>query len=465
MYQKIFRMPVRRNAMPIVALAAAIAGGCSGGTGSSAIPMAATASSETATMQTHAATSPITHVIIMVQENRSYDNLFATFPGGDGARYGKTKTAAGKPARIKLTQAPLAERDIGHGYPIWLKEYDGGAMDGFSKNYFASDNTPAGNFPYQYVKPSDVAPYWDIAKKYVLADELFQTQASDSFTAHQDLIAGGTKIDATQSVIDTPNGGLPWGCNSQPGTTTAVITTSGQFLPNGGPFPCFSYPTMRDRLDAAKVTWRYYTPDEENGGAIWNAFEAIKSVFVDDKPEYDRNVVTPETTIYSDITKGQLRNVSWLIPDLLHSDHPGAPDEGPSGVASVVNAVGKSKYWNSTAIVVVWDDWGGFYDHKKPAFRDDMGGLGFRVPCLIVSAYAPRAGYVDATQYEFGSILKFVEQNWSLASLGTTDVRATSIAGAFDFSKKASAFSPVPAKYSQSFFEHEPPSRKPVDDY
>jgi phospholipase C len=152
----------------------------------------------------------------------------------------------------------------------------------------------------------------------------------------------------------------------------------------------------------------------------------------------------------------------------VNSDHPGLHrDTGPSWVASVVNAIGGSPYWDSTAIIVVWDDWGGFYDHVVPPLRDKWGGLGFRVPMIIVSPYAREGqsteGYISHTNYEFGSILKFVENIWDLGQLGTTDTRATSIIDSFDFTQKPRAFTPIPAKYSRDFFEHQPPSYKPVD--
>ncbi len=110
---------------------------------------------------------------------------------------------------------------------------------------------------------------------------------------------------------------------------------------------------------------------------------------------------------------------------------------------------------------MTWDDWGGWYDHEPPP-QLDYTGLGFRVPMLVISPYA-KPGYVSHTQYEFGSILKFVEDTFSLGRLGTTDVRATSIADSFNFKQKRRAFSPIAAKYSQSFFRHQRPSNLPVD--
>jgi phospholipase C len=141
-------------------------------------------------------------------------------------------------------------------------------------------------------------------------------------------------------------------------------------------------------------------------------------------------------------------------------------------VASVVNAIGQSPYWNSSAIIVVWDDWGGFYDNAPPP-QLDYRGLGIRVPCLIISPYARETspthpGYVSHTQYEFGSILKFIEEVFGLARIGRlpkgyTDQRANSLMDSFDFTQSPRPFTPISAKYPRSSFLHEPPSNAPVD--
>ena len=121
-------------------------------------------------------------------------------------------------------------------------------------------------------------------------------------------------------------------------------------------------------------------------------------------------------------------------------------------MTSVVNAVGQSPYWNSTAIVVIWDDWGGFYDNVPPP-QLDYTSLGMRVPLVVISPFA-RRHYISKTQYEFGSILKFIEQNFGTASLGTTDARANSIVDIFDFKQKPGKFQPFIAPYDQAYFLH-----------
>ena len=437
----------RPRAGVALALAAVLLSACGGRTsGTSALPP----------LPPPKAGKHFTHIVIVVQENRTFDNLFATFPGADGTTTGKTHDG-----RRRLTKGNLESQiSPNNGYLYWISDWRGGNMDGF-------DLVPIGKIPgtyvYQYVDPAQIRPYWTLAQQYVLADHMFQTEGSGSFTAHQDLIAGGTAIDATHSLIDFPSM-PPWGCDSPAGTVTTLITRDEGYEFNEGPFPCLKYRTLRDLLDAGGLSWRYYAPEvgKSFGGDLWNAFDAIEAVR--DGPQWGKNVVWPETAIFTDIANGSLPAVSWVIPDFQNSDHPGdSSDTGPSWVAQLVNAVGKSSAWNSTAILVVWDDWGGWYDHVAPPGPRSFGGLGFRVPFIIVSPYAKR-GYVTHAQYEFGSIIRFVEDNRSLPRLGTTDVRAADFVNdVFDFSQPPRQFVPIGAPYSRTYFEHQHPSNHPVD--
>ncbi|MBV8373178.1 MAG: hypothetical protein JOY69_07940 [Candidatus Eremiobacteraeota bacterium] len=385
----------------------------------------------------------IQHVVVVVQENRSFDNLFATYPGADGATYATLHT--GK--QFKLTAGPLASQELTHLRCGFLIENDNGKMDGFDEIWLNSGcaGQPAGTYPLRYVNPSQIQQYWAMAKNYSLADHMFQTQGSGSFTAHQELIAAGTVISPTESLIDLPSKG-PWGCDAPSGTVTSYITTSGQFYFNQGPFPCLTYKTLADLLDPKGVSWKYYVPPllaPGSSGFLWNAFDAIHNVRYGS--DWNSDVVSPETTVFKDIAANNLPAVSWVVPCGANSDHASSVDTGPSWVAGIVNAIGKSPAWNSTVIVVVWDDWGGYFDHVPPAFTDNQGGLGFRVPMLVISPYSKTVGYISHTQYEFGSIVRFIEDNWKLGSLGATDARATSIADMFDFTKPARAFVPIPS--------------------
>ena len=207
-------------------------------------------------------------------------------------------------------------------------------------------------------------------------------------------------------------------------------------------YPCFNYSTIADELDAKKISWRYYAP-KTGVGYSWTAFDAISHVRKG--PDW-KNVVAPETRVLKDVAKGDLAGVTWVVPSLALSDHAGSNSKrGPSWVASVVNAVGKSKFWSSTAIFVVWDDWGGWYDDVAPP-QLDFDGLGIRVPFICVSPYA-KTGYVDRTRYEFGSLLTLIEDRYALASLGRTDARAAAPFGCFDFAQQPRAFTQIAAPY------------------
>jgi phospholipase C len=424
----------------------------------------------------------IKHIIIMVQENRTFNDLFATYPGTTGAVNAfYLKLSHGKYVKtpIALKESTLPAADYNHDSKAYNYACDGKDtypktscdMDGFNLEGVAGNN-PAGTGPYQYVNPQYIQPYWIMAKQYGIADHMFQTQGSASFTAHQDIVEGGSMIANSNckpnepecALIDLPKINSNWGCGVKQPSATNLLTTAGKYLYNEGPTPCITYPdkNMADLLDAAGVSWKYYAPKyvEDTAGAEWNAFAAIDEVY--HGPDWKEHVSMPQTNVFDDITNGTLPSVSWLIPTQVDSDHPHkatSPDNGPEWVASVVNAVGQSDYWNSTAIVVTWDDFGGFFDPVPPAFFDDQGGLGFRVPMLLISPYV-KANTISKTQYEFGSILRFVEDNWSLGRMGTpsfpnNDVRSASIADMFDFSIAPRKFKVIPSSLNQTYFRHE----------
>jgi phospholipase C len=406
--------------------------------------------------------SYIKHVVIVVQENRTFDNFFSGYPNADGATFGYTSNGT----KVPLKEITFDGPDLPHAWRPASTSFDRGKMDGFNLQLLANGK-PVGKLPYAHVKRSLIQPYWTMAQQYVLADRMFSTERSDSFPNHLALIASTTSLKPTQAVASNPQG-HPWGCDAPQGSVTEVVSSKGVLSP--GPFPCFTqFKTMADTLDAANVSWKFYTPRIDTGaGQVWLVFDAIDRVR--HGPDWNRNVISPQTAILTDVAKGALPAVSWVIPDARYSDHAGLHSRlGPSWVASVVNAIGKSPDWKSTAIVVLWDDYGGWYDHVAPP-QLDFRGLGMRVPCLIISPYAKK-GYVSHTQYEFGSVLKFVEQAFGLPALGSlkfgsgyTDARANSLIDSFDFTQKPRPFRVIPAKQPASFFLSMPPSNLPVDD-
>jgi phospholipase C len=402
--------------------------------------------------------TPIKHLVIIVQENRTVDNLFHGYPNADTKSVGTMSDGR----RVALRQVSLNTPDIDNSYGASIQSYDGGKMDGFDRNQ--SGSGPAGRYAYGFVDRKDVAPYWKMAEQFTLADHMFPTEHGQSWTAHLDLIASTTNVSPAKALVDFPSES-PWDCQAPRGTQTPTIDAKGNYDYHG-PYPCFTQiQTMAGTLDAAHVAWKFYAPsvDDWIGGA-WSPFGSIEKV------RYGsdwHNVVTPPPAILSDVAAGKLAGVTWVTPDWSYSDHAGSGTTlGPSWVAAVVNAIGKSRYWDSTAIVVVWDDFGGWYDHVPPP-QLDFKGLGIRVPCIVISPYV-RRGAVIHTQYEFGSILKFAEQVFNLPPLGPaadgyTDARAASLIDAFDFTKKPREFKPIPAPVFPYYFVHMRPSGRVPD--
>ncbi len=453
-----------------LSIAAALLGGCGGSNAPTdtlaAVPQTAPRTS-----------SPIQHVVLIVQENRSFNDFFATFPATDGSTTGEAVANDGCSPKINggsiaLTKMPLVlSQDLNHSWKTgYSVAYDSGKMDAFDEIRFGGDGQYECTYPYQYTDPTQIQPYWALASQYALAEHMFTTNGSDSFTAHQDLIRGGTIVAPEKAMVDDPTcGDCWWGCDATKGTFTHLVTPANQYV-RQGPFPCSNvfkdhYKTLRDLLDAKKVSWKYYVPPSNQiFGKLLSAFDVVAAVRYGS--EWSKNVVTPETQILTDISDGQLPAMSWVIPEAANSDHPDVEvsgkyvDNGPEWVATVVNAVGESQYWDSTAVVIVWDDWGGFYDNKG-AVLGKYAGPGERVPAIIVSPYA-KAGYVSTTTYQFGSILRYIEDNWHLGSLHTTDTSA-SIIDCFNYGQTPIAFQPITSSLGKAYFMHENHSYAPPD--
>lgn len=406
----------------------------------------------------------IQHVVVIVQENRSFENFFAGYPGANAPEYGYAIVRHHR-VKVHLVQTTFeTNSNLPHAWQNALTGWNDGHMDGFHTGH--GTNYQA----YKYIERSQVAPYWAMAQQYVLADAMFPTEFGGSYTAHLTLVAGTDNMSATVAQVNYPTH-RPNDCDSPPGTKSSTVNSSRQVGHGNGPFPCFGqFNTMAEVLDRGGVSWRYYVTKLLNAG-IWSPFEAIK--YVRYGSDWNTDIIAPGTRVLTDIANGQLASVTWVTPTHADSDHPGAhSDLGPSWVTSIVNAIGESSFWNSTAIVIVWDDWGGWFDNAPPP-QLDFRGLAVRVPCLIISPYAretspSQPGYVSHTQYEYGSVLKFMEQTFDLprmgpTSAGYTDTRANSIEDSFDFTQKPRPFTPFGSKYPASRFIHEAPSNEPVD--
>ncbi|MDQ2817309.1 MAG: hypothetical protein M3T49_03750 [Candidatus Eremiobacteraeota bacterium] len=402
----------------------------------------------------------IRHIVIIIQENRSFDNLFAGFPGADTRPTGLLRGKI-----VSLHPVPLEfPADVNHSHQDFLAAYDGAKMDGFD----GERQTPWQNpmYPYAYVPREEIRQYWQMATEYVLADRMFQSNSGPTYPAHQYLIAGQSAM-VSENPDREGTSTYAWGCDSPADATTLVLGPKGDEV--RGPFPCFSYKTIADELDAARVSWRYYAPPFDKIGSIWSAFDAIKSV------RYGRdwgNVITPQTRALDDIRAGQLAGVTWIVPSFKSSDHAllgkdfaskeVEADTGPQWVSSIVDAVGSSPFWENTAILVLWDDWGGWYDHVPPPQLDAMG-LGFRVPLIVISPFAKR-GYISHSMHEFGSVLKFTERTFGLATLTDVDARADDLSDCFDFDQVPRPFAWIDPGVDAAFFDRQTPDYMPADD-
>lgn len=389
-------------------------------------------------------TSPIKHVVFVVQENRSFNNLFMDYPGATTQSYGYDT----KGNKVKLVARGLESSwDVAHSSTAYFTACDGTGelpgtdckMDGWGGET-AEPNAPK-NAAYAYVPQSETKPYWTMAQQYVLSDHTFASQLDGSFVAHQYVVAA-----YSSRAVDYPIN--QWGCEGEQYDTVETLTKERTM---GVPIPaCFENPTIADEADAAGVSWRFYAGTPSGNGGIWSSYQADQKIY--EGPDWTTHVISPPAQFLVDIGKGKLADITWVAPTWQTSDHPGLDaTQGPKWVASVVDAVGASKYWSSTAIFIMWDDWGGWFDPEKPPFKD-YDGLGFRVPLLVVSPYA-KQNYVTHKPYETASVLRFIEDNFGLSQLAASDRRAADPAGdALDYSQTPRKFQKIAGAKSSSYW-------------
>jgi phospholipase C len=358
-----------------------------------------------------------------------------------------------------------------------------------------ASNTCTGTCPahpgFQYADNSTglLNPYLDMATEYGWANYMFQTNQGPSFPAHQFLFGGTSAPNAAddaagtfaaENVTPASSTNTFAGCIAPATTYVWLLTTAGETQKI---YPCFDHTTLSDLLDTAGVTWKYYAPGP---GTIWTAPNAISHICQPNQsaggncvgPEWTSNVVLTPLQFLRDVTACTLADVTWVIPEGAFSDHPRSNNgDGPSWVASVVNAIGNNRkckdgetYWNNTAILLTWDDWGGWYDHEPPKILAQPQGdyqYGFRVPFIAISAYT-NAGYVDNKRYDFGSILRFIEQNYGIAegALNFADARTTTdLTSFFNLNQAPRIFTTIPARRDVNSFINDTSPMTDPDDY
>ncbi len=378
------------------------------------------------------ATDPIhkiRHVVVIMQENRSFDNYFGTFPGADGI-----PMRNGTP--IACLPDPLAghcirphhdshnvDRDLWHDAWSYGDDYDGGRMDGFARTATICStglhHPRCRPNPYLaieamgYHDQREIPNYWAYAKHFVLQDHMFEPTDSWSLPAHLYLLSGWSALCTTS--------GDPMSCRTD--------IKAPQLPPNYGPPPHtppnYAWTDLTWLLHRSGVSWGYYLkegpePDCESAGlyctyknqapttpGIWNPLPYFTDVHQDQQLSDIRDT----STFLSEARHGTLPAVSWVIPSARISEHPPAPiSAGQAYVTYLINTIATGPDWKSTAIFLAWDDWGGFYDHVKPPIIDGAG-YGFRVPAMVISPYA-RRHFIDHQQLSFDAYAKFIEDDF-----------------------------------------------------
>ncbi|HYU45158.1 MAG TPA: alkaline phosphatase family protein [Terriglobales bacterium] len=356
--------------------------------------------------------SPIQHVVVIMLENRSFDHLFGTYPGANGATKGTLSTGA----VVQLSHAPDAAKNSDHGWTGSILAIDNGKMDKFDL-LFGCKPPASYTVCYSQYWQSDIPNLWAYAQHYVLADNFFSSIKGGSYTNHQYSIAAQSGNAVGIPVV--PAGAvLSWGCDADPATWVKLYDPATNTYSKT--FPCFDYATLSDRLEAAGLGWASYCVPQFQGGYQWCSFDSINHIRNDQREWSHIRLVANFAT---DARAGKLPAVTWVTPGSGLSCHPTAlMSKCENWLTQQINAIMAGPEWASTAIFVSWDDFGGFYDHVPPP-KTDPFGFGIRVPLLIISPFV-NPGTVCHTLSSFDSLLSFVESNWSLPALTQRDANA-----------------------------------------
>lgn len=377
---------------------------------------------------------PIKHVVFLVKENRTFDNLFGTFPGANGTRFGWDRGV--RRPLVRGTDQSTGE-DIPHCYECALVAWDGGKMDGFNQT------AAADRWAYTQLHRDQLPNYWHWAKHEVLFDRFFSSAQGPSFPNHLFSIAAqsGGAHDNPRRTPTLTHGSNTFGCDAPPQQKVEVVDSEGstRWVP-----PCFDFLTEGDLLNRRHIPWSYYAASEDQKGYIWSAYSAIRR-YREHPARWQRHI-HPVDSVVADIEAGRLPPVTWITPRFELSEHPEYNFcHGENWSTKVIDAIMRSPMWRNTAIFLTWDDYGGFYDHVAPPQVDDFG-FGIRVPLLLMSPYAVD-GKVSHELGEFSSVLRFIEDNWGLGRrLTHRDRDATPMLSAFDFSHAPRPPDPLPQR-------------------
>jgi phospholipase C len=415
--------------------------GTTSGTTSNSTPSAILKTTPPVTLKTTAkppepaGINKIDHFVFIMEENKSFDHYFGTYPGANGIPVGVALiNPTDNSTVVPYHSTADVDFDAPHDRSNALADIDGGKMDGFLsqawKRYAlsVSPSEQPGYNPKEvmsYHDYNEIPNYWNYANLYVLQDAMFSSVAAYSLAVHLYMIAA----------------------------------QSGGYTGETQPYPYrFDFPEITELLQKANVTWNYYTTSgnvtDSNGEAIepidmqqtnpnqytlWNPLPAFPKV-ENDLSQRVRLVDTAQ--FYQDAKTGNLPSVSYICPYLGSqlSDHPafkGGMREPMAYVTGLVNAVMSGPDWNTSAIFIAWDDWGGYYDHVPPPFVDEYG-FGIRVPGLVISPYA-KQNFVDHNTYSFDSWLRLVEERFGVEPMTERDKWADDMQNSFDFTQQPRA--------------------------
>jgi phospholipase C len=368
----------------------------------------------------------IQHVIIIMQENRSFDSYFGTYPGADGIpmQNGVPTVSNYDPMTGQFVK-PYHDTSVinvggPHGYPYAVNDINGGQMSGFISSYWAANPSGPPSDVMGYHTANEIPNYWAYAQNFVLQDHMFSPVLSWSKPAHEYLVSAWSA-----QCTDPFN---PMSCSND------VVNPLGNFPANNTPL--LAWTDLTYLLWKNNVSWAYYSgagpnfTDPDEGGAgknfIWNPLPHFTDVHQDKQLQNIQN----NSQYFLAAANGTLPAVSWVIPNGQDSEHP--PNSiiaGQAWTTSVINAAMQGPDWNSTAIFLTWDDWGGFYDHEAPP-QVDANGYGLRVPGIVISPWV-KPGFIDHQTLSWDAYMKFIEadflngQTLNPATDGRPDPRIT----------------------------------------
>jgi phospholipase C len=393
----------------------------------------------------------IKHIVVIQQENRSFDTYFGTYPGADGIpmRNGQPAACAPDPVTTRCEAPYVNHADVNGGGPHSegnaVADVNDGKMNGFvaqaqsgersckDKTNPACTNRATGSDVMGYHTRSDIPNYWTYAGDYVLQDHMFEPNASWSLPSHLFLVSAWaaycTQVNDPESCTNDKAGKAvppnhPVLCCGRAGPTIGVKVNKSRKPTRREPI--YAWTDLTYLLHLHHISWGYYVvtgaePDCQNDAAmscapvqqsantpgIWNPLPWFDTV----RNDHQLGNIQSVQNFYAAAKSGTLPAVSWVTPSNTVSEHPPARvSVGQSYVTSLINAVMASPDWNSTAIFLSWDDWGGFYDHVVPP-KVDQNGYGLRVPGITISPYA-KAGYIDHQTLSFDAYLKFIEDDF-----------------------------------------------------